>query len=145
MIEAEELAVDSVEMMEMIIGKKEGQPEINNFLLSIRIQTLGDVLRDADRTSEAEKVYLRCQTMVGNMFGEDHPCIIPYNGNLVTCYSQCKDQEIFKAKKEVIKSIIDKNYEIASKTFGEESIHMLYHVSGNLINKLAIGEIVGPT
>lgn len=27
------------------------------------------------------------------MFGEDHPAIVPYNGNLVTCYSNTKDEE----------------------------------------------------
>ena len=82
--------------------------------------------------------------MIGNMFGEDHPAIISYNGNLVTCYSQCKDIEVFKAKKEVMASIVDKNYKIAESTFGDDSIHMLYHLSGNLINKIALGTIVGP-
>ena len=145
--EAEELASDAVEMMELILGKKqtESAREINNFLLSLRIQNLADVYRDTERHSLSEKAYLRCQTMVGNMFGEDHPAIIPYNGNLVTCYSQCKDKEIFKSKQEVIRQIIDKNFKIAKDTFGEESIHMLYHYSGHLINKLALGEILTPT
>lgn len=116
--EAEELASDSVEMMEMIIGKKQEAPEINNFLLSIRIQQLGDVYRDTEKPELAEKAYLRCQTMIGNMFGEDHPAIIPYNGNLVTCYSQCKDEELFKSKKESVKQIIEKNFKIANDTFG---------------------------
>jgi hypothetical protein len=110
--------VDSVEIMEKIVGKKDGGAEINNFLLSIRIQTLGDIYRDADKHSLAEATYIRCQTMIGNMFGEEHPAIISYNGNLVTCYSQCKDVEVFKSKKEVIKSIIEKNYKIAETTFG---------------------------
>lgn len=35
--EAEELATDAVEMMELILGKKQGAPEVNNFLLSLRI------------------------------------------------------------------------------------------------------------
>lgn len=52
--EAEELAVDSVEMMEMILGKKQGAPEINNFLLSLRIQQLGDVYRDIEKHELAE-------------------------------------------------------------------------------------------
>ena len=143
--EAEELASDSVEMMEMIIGKKQEAPEINNFLLSIRIQQLGDVYRDTEKPELAEKAYLRCQTMIGNMFGEDHPAIIPYNGNLVTCYSQCKDEELFKSKKESVKQIIEKNFKIANDTFGQESIHFLYHLSGHLINKLALGDIMTPT
>ena len=52
--EAEELASDSVEMMEMILGKKQGAPEINNFLLSLRIQQLGDVYRDIEKHELAE-------------------------------------------------------------------------------------------
>jgi hypothetical protein len=44
-----------------------------------------------------------------------------------------------------IKQIIERNYQIAKTTYGEDSIHMLYHVSGNLINKLALGEILTPT
>lgn len=46
---------------------------------------------------------------------------------------------------ETIRQIIEKNYKIALDTYGSESIHMLYHVSGNLINKLALGEILTPT
>lgn len=65
----------------------------NNFLLALRVQTYADALRDAERYEESEKQYVRCQTMIGNMFGEDHPAIISYNGNLVTCYSNTKDLE----------------------------------------------------
>ena len=46
--------------MEKIIGKKEGAAEINNFLLSVRIQTLGDIYRDADKHTLAEATYIRC-------------------------------------------------------------------------------------
>ena len=52
--EAEELAMDAVEMMEMILGKKQGSPEVNNFLLSLRIQQLGDVYRDIEKHELAE-------------------------------------------------------------------------------------------
>ena len=31
--------------------------------------------------------------MIGNMFGEEHPAIIPYNSNLVTCYSAWKEKK----------------------------------------------------
>lgn len=64
-----------------------------NFLLALRIQTLADALRDAERLDESEAQYVKCQTIVGNMFGEDHPAIMSYNGNLVTCYSNTKDKE----------------------------------------------------
>ena len=84
-----ELAEESVKLMEICLGTKSP----NNFLLALRIQTFADALRDAARYEESEKLYLRCQTMIGNMFGEDHPAIVPYNGNLVTCYSSSKDTE----------------------------------------------------
>jgi len=83
--------------------------------------------------------------MIGNMFGEDHPAIISYNGNLVTCYSNTKDIEKQAERTETVKQIIEKNIKIAEAAYGEESIHFLYHVSGNLINKLALGEILSPT
>ena len=83
--------------------------------------------------------------MIGAMFGEDHPAIISYNGNLVTCYSNTKDKEKVESRHETVKQIIEKNMKIAEKSYSEESIHFLYHVSGNLINKLALGEILSPT
>jgi hypothetical protein len=114
-------------------------------LLALRVQTLADSLRDAERYEESEKQYVRCQSMVGAMFGEDHPAIISYNGNLVTCYSNTKDEEKRVSRMETVKNIIEKNMKIAEKSYNEESIHFLYHVSGNLINKLALGEILTPT
>jgi hypothetical protein len=43
--------------------------------------------------------------------------------------------------KETLKQIINKNYEIAEKTYGKESIHFLFYVSQTLTNKVALGEI----
>jgi hypothetical protein len=117
-----ELAEESVKLMELCCHEQD------NYLLALRIQTLADAYRDSERAEEAEKQYIRCQTMIGNIYGEDHPAIIAYNGNLVTCYSSNKDKEKQQERTEVIKQIIDKNYKIAEKTHGEESIHMLYHV-----------------
>ena len=77
--------------------------------------------------------------MVGSLFGEDHPAIIPYNGNLVTCYSSWKEKK--NEMMERMRQIIKKNIEIATNHFGEDSIHILYHMSANLINKIALGEI----
>lgn len=42
---------------------------------------------------------------------------------------------------ERMRQIISKNIEIASSHFGPKSIHLLYHLSANLINKIALGEI----
>jgi transglutaminase/protease-like cytokinesis protein 3 len=47
------------------------------------------------------------------MFGEDHPAIISYNGNLVTCYSNTKEKAKQEERSELIKQIIDKNWKIA--------------------------------
>lgn len=94
---ATEYAEKSVSIFEKMLGITPDK-EVNNFLLSIRLQSLGDFYRDLEKYELTEKVYMRCQTMVGSMFGEDHPAIIPYNGNLVTCYSS------WKAKKDEMTS-----------------------------------------
>jgi len=44
-----------------------------------------------------------------------------------------------------LKRIIDKNLEIAEKTFSEKSIHLLYHYSSTFINRIALGEITSPS
>lgn len=75
------------EMMERLAGRtSEEQPEVNNFLLSLRIQAWGDALRDL-KPEKCVTVYIRAQTMVANMFGEDHPIMVTYNGNLVSAYT----------------------------------------------------------
>ena len=100
--------------MERIIGKKEDGPEVNNITYAYRLQTVADGLRDADRNEEAEKLYRRCQTMVGSIFGEDHPCILSYNGNIITCLSvklnkKDKSEEEKAELRKVVEQIIHKN------------------------------------
>lgn len=82
----------SVELFEKILGVTPDK-EVNNFLFSLRLQALGDFYRDMQNYELTEKTYMRCQTMIGSMFGEEHPAIIPYNGNLVTCYSTWKEKK----------------------------------------------------
>jgi hypothetical protein len=88
--------------------------------------------------------------MVGNIYGEDHPAILSYNGNLITCLSvklnkkDVKEEEKEEAKK-LINQIIDKNQQISEKTYGLESIHLLYYMSSSLTNRIALGEITTPT
>ena len=77
--------------------------------------------------------------MVSSMFGEEHPAILQYNNNLITCFSHQKENPEEGKKK--CKDIIEKNIGIARKTFGETSIHLLFHLSSCLINKIAIGEV----
>jgi len=88
--------------------------------------------------------------MIGNMFGDEHPAILMYNGNLVTCLSlsmsKPKISDIERAEiKKTIRQIIDKNLLIARTTYGEDSIHLLYFLSSTLTNLIALGEIQTPT
>ena len=136
--QAVEYGLKSVELFEKIIGTTPDK-EVNNFLFSLRLQALGDFYRDIKSNELTEKTYMRCQTMVGNMFGEEHTAIIPYNGNLVTCYSSWKEKKTEMMGR--MKQIIQRNIDIAIKNLGENSIHILYHLSSNLINKIALGDI----
>lgn len=101
--------------METLIQESDAPEEVNNnnFLLALRIQTLGDLYRDWNKMDLCEKEYIRAQTLIGNCFGEDSMAIIPYNGNLVGVYSA-------KEKKDGrVKTIVEKNLQIAEKTLGE--------------------------
>lgn len=77
---------------------------------------------------------------MANMFAEDHPIIITYNGNLISSYSKSKENK--EANTQKVKQIMDKNLEIAKKTFKETSLHLLYHLQSNFINRVALNEIV---
>jgi hypothetical protein len=50
------------------------------------VQTLGDIYKDMEEEEKSQEEYLSCQSMVGSMFGEDHPAIIPFNGNLISLW-----------------------------------------------------------
>lgn len=63
---------------------------------------------------------------MANMFAEDHPIIITYNGNLISSYT--KSTEDKEANLQKVKQIMAKNLEIAEKTFKETSLHLLYHL-----------------
>jgi len=41
--------------------------------------------------------------------------------------------------------LVEKNITLAEKSFKENSIHLLYHVSSNLINRIALGDISTPS
>ena len=49
--------------------------------------------------------------MIGNMFGESHPCIMAFNTNLVTCYSM--NAKLKESKKGIMSQIMEKNFKIA--------------------------------
>lgn len=136
--QAIEYGLKSVELFEKILGVTPDK-EVNNFLFSLRLQALGDFYRDHENYVLTEKTYMRAQTMIANMFGEEHPAVIPYNGNLVTGYSVWKEKK--NEMMDRMRQIIQRNVEIATKHFGDKNIHLLYHLSANLINKIALGEI----
>lgn len=87
--------------------------------------------------------------MVGSMFGEKHPSIIAMNSNLLSCYSIKKEKMTDKAESasmdNKMKLILEKNFEIAKETFGIESIHLLQHLSDNLISRIATGVVSIPS
>lgn len=73
--------------------------------------------------------------MIGNIWGDDHPYILQYNGNLITTLNikmthekGITDEEKANLKK-TIHNIIEKNFEIAKKAYGDDSIHFLFYVS----------------
>ena len=80
----------AIDLIEKIIGpKSEQNSEIKeNYLHAQRLQTLGDVYREMENEEECEKTFLRAQTLIGNMFGHTHPCVMAFNTNLVTCLSK---------------------------------------------------------
>ena len=117
-------------------------------LLAYRFQTLADGLRDSDQDEECEKKFRLAQSIISEIYGEEHPAILSYNGNLITCLNvQMRNEEPDQQKntKAAIIALIAKNFELANKTYGSDSIHVLYFVSTTLTNKIAIGEISSPT
>lgn len=56
--------------------------------------------------------------------------------------NKVETQEAEKAEiKTTIQRMIDKNYEVVVKEFGEDNIHSLFYFSQTLTNKIALGEI----
>jgi len=119
--------------------------------MAYRIQTLADIERDSENYVVSEELYNKAQKMIATIWGEEHPYILQYNGNLITTLNikmnhQPDISEADQAAiKESMKQIIEKNYEIAKTTFGATSIHFLFYVSMTLTNKVALGEITKPT
>ena len=55
------------------------------------------------------------------LYGDFHPAIIPFNGNLIDVYASSESGE----KKQKSMQIAEKNAEIADKYYGENSIYCL--------------------
>jgi hypothetical protein len=77
--------------------------------------------------------------MIGEIFSDNHPCIIDWNSNLVEIYASMTDEG--QRKKTV--EITEKNLEIAIKFYGEDSVYNLRHelaAASNKIGQLQIQE-----
>jgi hypothetical protein len=103
---------------------------------------VGDILRDLNELEEGEKEYTRVLELTKKIFGENHPAIITPNGNLITLLTSGDNLE---KNKERVKDLIDSNYKIAESAYGTKSIHMVYHLSGNIINLIGLGEVSTPS
>lgn len=143
---AVESAQKSIDIMKSIIGQ-----DVNNSLLAFRLQTKADALRDQEKYAESEALYREAQTMIGAIWGDSHPFILQYNGNMVTALNikMTHQEGVSESEKEEIKRslsrMISRNFEIAEETFGLDSIHMLFYISQTLTNRVALGEIDKPT
>mgnify|MGYP006114988501 CR=1 FL=1 len=100
-------AQKSVSIIETLIGKSEDGPEINNCLLTLRIQTLADCQKEDEQLEECEKNFKRSHQMAVNMgFGDDHPYTCMFNGNIVIglslkLYQSIDDDERKKIKDKI--------------------------------------------
>ena len=62
--------------------------------------------------------------------------MITYNGNLISIFAKSTEDKEGNTQK--AKQIADKNMEIAEKTYNETSLHLLYHIQNNLINRVTL-------
>lgn len=56
----------------------------DNALIAYRVQTLADGLRDQEKFDESEAEYKKALKIIASIYGETHPFILQYNGNLIT-------------------------------------------------------------
>jgi hypothetical protein len=75
--------------------------------------------------------------MIGELYSDNHPCILEFNANLIEIYSNIED------KKDKTVHVSEKNLQIAKQFYGEDSIFTLKYLlsySSNCIGALKIGE-----
>lgn len=77
--------------------------------------------------------------MIGEIYSDNHPCIIDFNSNLVEVYASMQDE----GQKKKTVQITEKNLEIAKQFYGDDSLFVLKHhlaAASNKIGQLLITE-----
>jgi hypothetical protein len=72
--------------------------------------------------------------MIGEVFSDNHPCILEFNSNLIELYSSLDEEKKVKTVQ-----IAEKNLEIAHQFYGDDSIYTLKYelsLASNLIGQL---------
>lgn len=103
-----------------------------NYLHARALLGLGDVLSAEKKPEETEKVYLQAQTVIGNIFSENHPIITEYNANLIEVYSAKADE----AERLKTVQVAQKNLDIARQYYGDDSIFVIKHELSLASNKI---------
>jgi hypothetical protein len=63
-----------------------------NYLIAKVLVHQSDILLNRKKVDEAEKTCLRAQAMIGEIYSDNHPCIIDFNSNLVEVYASMQDE-----------------------------------------------------
>jgi hypothetical protein len=72
--------------------------------------------------------------MIGEVFSDNHPCILEFNSNLIELYSSLDEEKKVKTVQ-----IAEKNLEIVHQFYGDDSIYTLKYelsLASNLIGHL---------
>lgn len=132
--DAQRAADSCLKNLETILGTDKA-----NYLIAKALLHQGDILIQRKQLEEAEKTVLRAQAMIGELFSDNHPCIMDFNSNLVEIYASMQDE----AQKRKTVQITEKNLEIAKQFYGDDSLFILRHhlaVASNKIGQLQIQE-----
>ena len=70
--------------------------------------------------------------MIGELYSDNHPCIMDFNSNLVEIYASMSDE----AQKKKTVQIAEKNLEIAKQFYGDDSVFLLKHHLATASNKI---------
>lgn len=117
----------AIGIIERVLGS-----DCKNYILARALISQGDIYTQHKKNDDAEQVVLRAQTMIGEKYSDNHPCILEFNSNLVEVYSN-KTEESEKIKSV---QIAEKNLEIARQYYGEENIFTLKHELALASNKI---------
>ena len=85
--DAQRAADSCLKNLETILGTDKA-----NYLIAKALLHQGDILIQKKQLEEAEKTVLRAQAMIGELFSDNHPCIMDFNSNLVEIYASMQDE-----------------------------------------------------